>query len=52
MKNLKLYEAFNSSRPKTKPSIIIDGTSSSGKSTMTKVLKDSGWITICGNDFF
>ena len=52
MKYLKLYESFNSSRPKTKPSIIIDGTSSSGKSTMTKVLKNSGWITICGDDFF
>lgn len=36
----------------TKPSIVIDGTSSAGKSTMTEVLKNSGWITICGDDFF
>ena len=36
----------------TKPAIIIDGTSSAGKSSMAKGLTEKGWVIICGDDFF
>jgi hypothetical protein len=36
----------------TKPAIIIDGTSSAGKSSMVKGLVEKGWVIICGDDFW
>jgi len=39
-------------KPKsTKPSILVDGTSSAGKSYMTKMLQEQGWVIIGSDDF-
>ena len=39
-------------KPKsTKPSILVDGTSSAGKSYMTKKLQEDGWVIIGSDDF-
>ena len=52
MKYLKLYEQFRLILEATgKRCVLIDGTSSAGKSYMTKGLKDKGWIVIGSDDF-
>ena len=52
MKYLKLYEQFRLILEATgKRCVLVDGTSSAGKSYMTKGLKDKGWIVIGSDDF-
>ena len=52
MKYLKLYEQFRLILEATgKRCVLIDGTSSAGKSYMTKGLKKKGWIVIGSDDF-
>ncbi len=47
MKYLKLYEQFRLILEATgKRCVLVDGTSSAGKSYMTKGLKAKGWIVI------
>ena len=52
MKYLKLYEQFRLILEATgKRCVLVDGTSSAGKSYMTEGLKDKGWIVIASDDF-
>ena len=52
MKYLKLYEQFRLILEATgKRCVLVDGTSSAGKSYMTKGLKAKGWIVIGSDDF-
>jgi hypothetical protein len=52
MKYLKLYEQFRLILEATgKRCVLIDGTSSAGKSYMTKGLKEKGWVVIGSDDF-
>lgn len=52
MKYLKLYEQFRLILVSTgKRCVLIDGTSSAGKSYMTEGLKEKGWIVIGSDDF-
>jgi hypothetical protein len=52
MKHLKLFEQFRLILESTgKRCVLIDGTSSAGKSYMTKGLKDKGWVVIGSDDF-
>lgn len=52
MKYLKLYEQFRLILEATgKRCVLIDGTSSAGKSYMTKGLKKKGWVVIGSDDF-
>lgn len=52
MKYLKLFEEFRLILESTgKRCVLIDGTSSAGKSYMTEGLKKKGWIVIGSDDF-
>jgi hypothetical protein len=52
MKYLKLYEQFRLILEATgKRCVLVDGTSSAGKSYMTEGLKAKGWIVIGSDDF-
>jgi hypothetical protein len=55
MKYLKLYEQFRlileEAEASGKRCVLIDGTSSAGKSYMTEGLKDKGWVVIGSDDF-
>jgi len=53
MKYLKLYEQFRLILEATgKRYVLIDGTSSAGKSYMTEGLKDKGWIILGSDEYF
>lgn len=52
MKYLKLYEQFRLILESTgKRCVLVDGTSSAGKSYMTEGLKKKGWVVIGSDDF-
>jgi hypothetical protein len=52
MKYLKIYEQFRLILESTgKRCVLIDGTSSAGKSYMTEGLKKKGWVVIGSDDF-
>jgi hypothetical protein len=53
MKYLKLYEQFRLILEATGTRcVLVDGTSSAGKSYMTKGLKDKGWIILGSDEYF
>ena len=52
MRYLKLYEQFRLIlEAAEKRTVLVDGTSSAGKSYMTEGLKKKGWVVIGSDDF-
>jgi hypothetical protein len=51
MRYLKTFQLFEKKKSSRNRCLLIDGTSSSGKSYMSKGLKKEGWIIIGSDDF-